>query len=140
MTNYYLAHHGILGMKWGKKNGPPYPLENSQRSAAERKVNKESESSKKQTSHRENIKNATTDATTLVNNITKLIPRKNKVDLSKYSDSELQQIVNRQRLEQQYNQLNPDSIDRGANFTKEVIQTAGATAGLVLTYKMIKKG
>lgn len=22
----YLAHHGVLGQKWGKKNGPPYPL------------------------------------------------------------------------------------------------------------------
>lgn len=22
----YLAHHGILGMSWGKRNGPPYPL------------------------------------------------------------------------------------------------------------------
>lgn len=22
----YLAHHGIEGMRWGKRNGPPYPL------------------------------------------------------------------------------------------------------------------
>lgn len=23
----YLAHHGILGMHWGRRNGPPYPLD-----------------------------------------------------------------------------------------------------------------
>ena len=23
----YLAHHGIKGQKWGKRNGPPYPLD-----------------------------------------------------------------------------------------------------------------
>ena len=23
---YFLAHHGIVGQKWGKRNGPPYPL------------------------------------------------------------------------------------------------------------------
>lgn len=33
MSNYrivvdkgYLEHHGVIGQKWGKKNGPPYPL------------------------------------------------------------------------------------------------------------------
>lgn len=25
----YLAHHGIKGQKWGVRNGPPYPLDNS---------------------------------------------------------------------------------------------------------------
>lgn len=32
----YLMHHGILGQKWGKRNGPPYPLDFSQKSKAEK--------------------------------------------------------------------------------------------------------
>lgn len=34
----YLAHHGILGMKWGVKNGPPYPLGASDHSKSEKKA------------------------------------------------------------------------------------------------------
>lgn len=33
-----LMHHGILGMKWGKKNGPPYPLSSSAHSSSEKKA------------------------------------------------------------------------------------------------------
>lgn len=35
-----LAHHGIRFQKWGKRNGPPYPLKDSQKSKAERKAEK----------------------------------------------------------------------------------------------------
>lgn len=33
-----LYHHGIKGQKWGKRNGPPYPLGASDHSASERKA------------------------------------------------------------------------------------------------------
>jgi len=34
----FLEHNGILGMKWGKKNGPPYPLKAEDHSASEKKA------------------------------------------------------------------------------------------------------
>lgn len=32
----YLEHHGILGQKWGKQNGPPYPLDSGDHSLSEK--------------------------------------------------------------------------------------------------------
>lgn len=34
----FLSHHGILGQRWGKQNGPPYPLDASDHSVSEKKA------------------------------------------------------------------------------------------------------
>ena len=38
-----LEHHGINGQKWGVRNGPPYPLDYDDHSAAEKKANSRAE-------------------------------------------------------------------------------------------------
>lgn len=152
MSKVYLAHHGIMKQRWGVKNGPPYPLANKDRSKAERRANKESESSKEKTvdaKYREvksgpvdsvnknDVQSAVNDADRAVRGINNLVPHKRE-DLSQYSDAELQKIVNRQQLEQRYYQLNPDTIEKGTAYTREALQTAGALAAVYLTYRKLK--
>lgn len=37
-ADFFLAHHGIKGQRWGVKNGPPYPLNAKDHSASEKKA------------------------------------------------------------------------------------------------------
>ena len=42
LYNDSLAHHGIKGQRWGKRNGPPYPLGYESHSRKEKKLNPKS--------------------------------------------------------------------------------------------------
>lgn len=109
----YLEHHGILGQKWGKLNGPPYPLGIEDHSSAQKEaaakagVTVGKSSGKGSVENIKNLKIASDNinkAATNIRDINSKVPHKQR-DLSKVSDDELRRTVNRVQLEQQYNLL-----------------------------------
>ena len=46
MHTNYLAHHGILGQRWGTRNGPPYPLKGGSYTRTEQEAIKEARKKK----------------------------------------------------------------------------------------------
>lgn len=101
MSENYLAHHGRLGQKWGKKNGPPYPLDFNKLSAEEKAKAKE------ETIRKGDIRTAGA----------------NKIH---YTDQELNAVMNRFDLNQRLSKLNASQIESGANKVKKICNTLGS--------------
>lgn len=80
MSSNYLVHHGRLGMHWGKRNGPPYPLDFKKLSAEEKQKAKE------ETIRKGDIKTA-------------------NANKDHYTDNELNAVINRWDINQKISQL-----------------------------------
>ena len=87
-SRYYLQHSGILGMKWGKRNGPPYPLNYNDLSQEEK------DQAKQKAVRSGNITEA-------VNNI------------DYFTDGELRELKERFKLDQEVKSLAAESINTG---------------------------
>lgn len=100
-----LSHHGILGQKWGKKNGPPYPLD-SKVSTGKRlkdtigKISKKKKKSKQQVykSNDEAIKSRDYDYIS-----------KHK---DQFSTKEMNEIMNRVQTEERMSQFAKDHSNK----------------------------
>ena len=101
-----LCHHGILGQRWGKRNGPPYPLDAGDHSASEKKAGWRKS----------------------------LTEEKNKI--KSMSNEELRQKVNRKNLERQYKYYaskvgDSRTVNDTLDVAKKSFRTVGNTASTV---------
>lgn len=166
MENNYLKHYGVLGMKWGKrkyqnKDGTLTP-------AGKKRYDRDvRENNAKKKDNRINIdgpdpnrwvkedidrtRKATNSAADTVRELQKVnnaTSRKTKtrMDLSKMSDQELRNRIQRERLEREYNDMfAPQKVSKGRQYVTNTLEVAGTTLaigssalGIALAIKELK--
>lgn len=125
-TNNELYHHGVLGQRWGvrryqNKDGSLTP-------AGRKRANKLATEYNRLVSGNKNSSNPSSHNTA---------PKKKSI--SEMSDDELQKVINRKRLEQQYNQLSPKEISAGKKIFDTVIKPAATSSSKDLIQAWLTK-
>ena len=115
-----LYHHGVKGMKWGVRKTP---VRSSSGNARKRKSNTLSLFKKKKTTRNASIVKSSPTQTKSVKDM---------------SDDELRRKIERVRLEQQYQQLNPKTVSRGQRIAKRVMNNVIVPAAEDLGKQVVK--
>ena len=113
-----LYHHGVKGMKWGVKKTP---VRSSSGATRKRKSNTLSL-----------FKKTTRNAS-----VSKSLPAQTK-SVKDMSDDELRRKIERVRLEQQYQQLNPGTVSKGRRIAKRVMNNVIVPAAEDLGKQIVK--
>lgn len=136
-----VAGAGTVGLAAFDAASTPHPPKNA-RSLADTTTSKQKRANEKRVTKEMRLAKTTVDeASKAVNrartenakNIKKTV-KQERLDLSKMSDQELRNRINREQLERQYNQMfNPDKVvvDKGAERVDTVLARVGT--GLVIT-------
>lgn len=154
MNNNELYHHGILGQRWGHRNGPPYPLDAGDHSASEKKAGwrkslgksagskskseKWFEKSIKAGKGNDNVSPAEKigrEAGTAFSEAAKVARTAKKIKNSgsareskSMSNDELRRRIKRMELEQRYEDLKSKDVERGRVEASEILESAGSVA------------
>lgn len=159
MYEDYLAHYGILGMKWGVRRYQPYSVRGRISGKSGREVGEAKKLSKEERKARnkqmvdkaltQNIKggkdkpnvspaeqtlkklNDISDSATKIDRVIQKKKNLNKPRESKQlSDEELRKRINRLNLEKQYDQLKDEDMEKGRMTTKDLLDTIGAITAI----------
>lgn len=144
----YLAHHGILGMRWGKRNGPPYPLNESQMTAKEKAKNEVSEFARSEAVKRAKFKEKV-KMTKLKERETRRQNRVDERESRRQNRADERELARQNRFdEKEYDKQNDadmreswEQYKRGRTYVRKFLVGTGvmAVAGLA-AYKIIKTG
>lgn len=150
--NNDLKHYGILGMKWGvrryqnadgtytssgkrRRKQSAQNMTDEQLMADIKRKNLENQYIKlNRSTSLDKTKRLVDSTSTLVNqtrNVSKSVSKKSNVDLSKITDKELREKVNRLNLEQQFKNLSYNNeVSKGKVFLDNLLNSAGVTLAL----------
>lgn len=114
------AHYGVLGMKWGVRRTPEQ-LGHKKLKLDAKKLGKQ--------------KNLVDQGNRFIESTKKVEKSVHKyfekpIDLSKMSESDLQNYVRRMNLERQYRQLKNEEISRGRAEVSDILEIAGASVSI----------
>lgn len=107
MENVALQHHGIKGMKWGVRRTP--------------------EQLARTKGHIDTASGIVKEAKNINNSVSNIRSTAKKKDLSKMTDQELRDRVNRMNLEQQFSQLSSNKVSKGESYVRNTLEIAGST-------------
>lgn len=154
-----LEHHGILGMHWGKKNGPPYPLDSKVSTGKRLKSTSGRISRKRKKALKKARKIRAANARRKIKEQKKLeATQKSKEEIMKtkdikamsknldqFSNQEINDMLNRldteRRLKEKVLQIekaNKSKGERMSNFVKENVKS-GVTSGMGSVLKTVSK-
>lgn len=147
-----LKHYGILGMKWGvrryqnadgtytssgkrRRKQSAQNMTDEQLMADIKRKNLENQYIKlNRSTSLDKTKRLVDSTSTLVNqtrNVSKSVSKKSNVNLSKITDKELREKVNRLNLEQQFKNLSYNNeVSKGKVFLDNLLNSAGVTLAL----------